>query len=295
VGTDGYSSIEIIRRQKNYTTAVDMFAVGCIVYYMVMGVPPFDTDISNSIEKVKELDDKVELGHFEFLPAVPFSQNGKDFITHLLAKHPKERMTASEALNHSWIRDKYKRRTVSPLRSPDHKRFSSNRDTYYPKSKHTPTNYKPSISPRTCSPYPKPCYEYNQPLSYDTHFIEEIPIDDYSSESSSRSYNHYPFHQIPISTLVDYNTHWDSLKPFHNPAPQNRYPHNRVKYSHNRYHHPYELPDYDKDFNPVEKYNRKTRNDWENKGNYLKRTYDELSESCRIDIRQRRKLENVVD
>uniref|UniRef100_A0A6B2LHK9 Protein kinase domain-containing protein n=1 Tax=Arcella intermedia TaxID=1963864 RepID=A0A6B2LHK9_9EUKA len=76
VGTDGYSSIEIIQRHKNYTTAVDMFAVGCIIYYLLMGVPAFDSSFTDSIEKVKDLDRKIESGYFDFVPGIPVSLHG---------------------------------------------------------------------------------------------------------------------------------------------------------------------------------------------------------------------------
>ena len=41
VGTPIYRAPDLIRRQKLYTETIDVYGVGCIMYYMLVGKAPF--------------------------------------------------------------------------------------------------------------------------------------------------------------------------------------------------------------------------------------------------------------
>ena len=60
----------------------------------------FESDLE-FVQKVTKMDWTFDLG--EENPFDEISQNGKNFISELLLKHPDQRMSASDALAHPWI------------------------------------------------------------------------------------------------------------------------------------------------------------------------------------------------
>lgn len=42
VGTPMYRAPELIARHKYFTTAIDVWGIGCTVYFLLVGKPPFD-------------------------------------------------------------------------------------------------------------------------------------------------------------------------------------------------------------------------------------------------------------
>ncbi|KAJ6111978.1 hypothetical protein N7523_008039 [Penicillium sp. IBT 18751x] len=98
-GTMGYAAPELCSEQK-YTTGVDMWALGCLLYTMLGGFPPFfDEDFQTMARKVLR-------GEYEFASPDwdPISEEAKDLITGLLAVRPEERLNIKEFLAHPWIR-----------------------------------------------------------------------------------------------------------------------------------------------------------------------------------------------
>lgn len=59
-GTVGYTAPEIVRDER-YSKSVDMWALGCVLYTLLCGFPPFYD------EKIDELTKKVAMGHYTFL------------------------------------------------------------------------------------------------------------------------------------------------------------------------------------------------------------------------------------
>lgn len=94
-GTVGYTAPEIVRDQK-YHKGVDMWALGCVLYTMLCGFPPFYD------ESIPALTRKVARGQYTFLSPWwdPVSDSAKELITHLLCVDPNERYTVDEFLNH---------------------------------------------------------------------------------------------------------------------------------------------------------------------------------------------------
>ncbi|KAI8137759.1 kinase-like domain-containing protein [Fennellomyces sp. T-0311] len=97
-GTVGYTAPEIVRDQK-YSKGVDMWALGCVLYTMLCGFPPFYD------ESIPALTQKVAKGQYTFLSPWwdPISDAAKDLITHLLCVDPDKRYTVEEFLRHPWI------------------------------------------------------------------------------------------------------------------------------------------------------------------------------------------------
>mmetsp|Transcript_19750 Transcript_19750/g.19862 ORF Transcript_19750/g.19862 Transcript_19750/m.19862 type:complete len:377 (+) Transcript_19750:111-1241(+) len=97
-GTPGYVAPEILKNDK-YGAAVDMWSIGVITYILLGGYPPFQDDNQRALFK------KIKKAQYEFHPEYwgAVSDEAKDLISKLLALKPEERLTAEEALKHSWV------------------------------------------------------------------------------------------------------------------------------------------------------------------------------------------------
>ncbi|KAI9289263.1 kinase-like domain-containing protein [Umbelopsis sp. AD052] len=99
-GTVGYTAPEIVRDER-YSKSVDMWALGCVLYTLLCGFPPFYD------ESIQVLTQKVARGEFEFLSPWwdDISSDAKDLISHLLTVDPEERYTIVQFLDHPWIKN----------------------------------------------------------------------------------------------------------------------------------------------------------------------------------------------
>ncbi|KAJ2769933.1 MAPK-activated protein kinase Srk1 [Coemansia nantahalensis] len=99
-GTTGYAAPEVVRDEL-YTKSVDMWGLGCMLYAMVCGFPPFYD------EDVKVLTRKVALGQYEFLSPWWDDVNPqiKHLISNLLELDPARRYTIQDFMRHPWIVD----------------------------------------------------------------------------------------------------------------------------------------------------------------------------------------------
>ncbi|CAO3638476.1 unnamed protein product [Cunninghamella echinulata] len=97
-GTIGYIAPEIASGEC-YTKSVDMWALGCVLYTMLCGFPPFYDD------DVDILTEKVTKGDYAFLsPWWDYvSEEAKDLVSHLLCVDPKQRYDIHQFLSHPWI------------------------------------------------------------------------------------------------------------------------------------------------------------------------------------------------
>ncbi|KAI0169379.1 CAMK/CAMK1 protein kinase [Hypoxylon sp. FL1284] len=97
-GTVGYTAPEIVKDER-YSKSVDMWALGCVLYTLLCGFPPFYD------ESIEVLTEKVAKGQFTFLSPWwdDISKSAQDLISHLLHVDPDERYTIKEFLAHPWI------------------------------------------------------------------------------------------------------------------------------------------------------------------------------------------------
>ncbi|KAJ2475712.1 MAPK-activated protein kinase Srk1, partial [Coemansia sp. RSA 2320] len=128
-GTAGYAAPEVVRDEL-YTKAVDMWGLGCMLYAMICGFPPFYD------EDVKVLTRKVALGQYEFLSPWWDDVNPqiKHLVSMLLELNPARRYTIQDFMRHPWIVDglneMYDSAAVAAAaRSSVHKRRNVNRMT----------------------------------------------------------------------------------------------------------------------------------------------------------------------
>ncbi|KAI9454611.1 Pkinase-domain-containing protein [Russula earlei] len=96
-GTVGYTAPEIVKDER-YSKSVDMWALGCVLYTLLCGFPPFYD------ESINVLTEKVARGYYTFLSPWwdDISSPAKDLITHLLCVDPAQRYTIDEFLTHPW-------------------------------------------------------------------------------------------------------------------------------------------------------------------------------------------------
>ncbi|KAI6130512.1 kinase-like domain-containing protein [Pisolithus croceorrhizus] len=96
-GTVGYTAPEIVKDER-YSKSVDMWALGCVLYTLLCGFPPFYD------ESINVLTEKVARGYYTFLSPWwdDISDSAKDLIQHLLCVDPAQRYTIDEFLAHPW-------------------------------------------------------------------------------------------------------------------------------------------------------------------------------------------------
>ncbi|RMZ78281.1 hypothetical protein DV737_g3957, partial [Chaetothyriales sp. CBS 132003] len=142
-GTVGYTAPEIVKDER-YSKSVDMWALGCVLYTLLCGFPPFYD------ESIQILTEKVARGQYTFLSPWwdDISKSAQDLVSHLLTVNPDKRYTIDEFLAHPWIRNTteptYAAADAPPLATPlavRQKDWSvSNKvaDQYTPDFPHTP-------------------------------------------------------------------------------------------------------------------------------------------------------------
>lgn len=93
-GTLDYLPPEMLQH-KVYDKSVDLWCLGVLTYEFLVGRPPF------AMESLEETCDKIVNVQYrkpDFISALAL-----EFIDKLLQKNPEDRMSLSEALQHSWI------------------------------------------------------------------------------------------------------------------------------------------------------------------------------------------------
>ncbi|KAE8450648.1 hypothetical protein EG329_005992 [Mollisiaceae sp. DMI_Dod_QoI] len=98
-GTVGYTAPEIVKDER-YSKSVDMWALGCVLYTLLCGFPPFYD------ESIQVLTEKVARGQYTFLSPWwdDISKPAQDLVSHLLTVDPAKRYTIRQFLDHPWIK-----------------------------------------------------------------------------------------------------------------------------------------------------------------------------------------------
>ncbi|CAF2065116.1 unnamed protein product [Brassica napus] len=99
VGSAYYVAPEVLYR--NYGKEIDVWSAGVMLYILLCGVPPFWGETEKTIFEAV-LEGNLDL---ESSPWPTISESAKDLIRKMLARDPKKRITAAEALAHTWLTD----------------------------------------------------------------------------------------------------------------------------------------------------------------------------------------------
>ena len=100
VGSSYYIAPEVLR--KHYNEKCDIWSCGVILYILLSGKPPFDGEDDN------EIMGNVTTGQYD-IHCAPFNRISKsaiDLIKKLLVMDTSRRISAQEALNHVWFKEK---------------------------------------------------------------------------------------------------------------------------------------------------------------------------------------------
>lgn len=96
-GTPNYISPEVATR-SSHGLETDLWGLGCLLYTLLVGHPPFDTDA------IKSTLTKVVMSDFS-LPNY-LSNKAKDLINCLLRKNPRDRIDLQDVLTHDFMQEK---------------------------------------------------------------------------------------------------------------------------------------------------------------------------------------------
>ena len=100
-GTPGYLSPEVIKREA-YGKPVDTWAIGVILYILLVGYPPFWDEVQERLYK------QIKEGRYDF-PKPEWdtvSKSAKDLIVRMLTVNSYDRISISDSLEHPWVRGK---------------------------------------------------------------------------------------------------------------------------------------------------------------------------------------------
>ena len=103
-GTPLYMAPELVKEQP-YTSSIDLWSLGVILYELFVGEPPFFTNnLMSLIEKI--MNDKIKYPD-------TMSPGFKDFLEGLLEKNPQKRLNWPELLHHPFIQEDEEEKAVS--------------------------------------------------------------------------------------------------------------------------------------------------------------------------------------
>ncbi|KAJ5648184.1 kinase-like domain-containing protein [Penicillium lividum] len=128
-GTMSYAAPELFRQHK-YTTSVDMWALGCLLFTMLAGFPPFyDEDLDIMRRKIMQ-------GEYTFSSPKwdDISDSAKDLVSRLLTVSAEERLSIKDCLAHPWMRGDLDEETAgdsdasTPI--PEHHSASQEKDSF---------------------------------------------------------------------------------------------------------------------------------------------------------------------
>jgi len=98
-GSPGYVAPELLN-EKGYDTQADVFSAGVIMYVMLTGRLLFR---GNDLDEILDKNRQCVLD-FPACVWESISESGRDLIKCMLKADPKERITAAEALEHTWFK-----------------------------------------------------------------------------------------------------------------------------------------------------------------------------------------------
>ena len=96
-GTPNYIAPEILEGKTGHSYEVDIWSLGVIMYTLIIGKPPFETN------NVKETYKRIKMGNYSFPENAVISEPAKDLIQSILVLDPQKRPKLDEILNHDFF------------------------------------------------------------------------------------------------------------------------------------------------------------------------------------------------
>ncbi|CAB1315042.1 unnamed protein product [Coregonus sp. 'balchen'] len=100
--TPYYVAPEVLGPEK-YDKSCDMWSLGVIMYILLCGFPPFNSNTGQAISP--GMKQRIRMGQYNFPNPewAEVSEEAKQLINQLLKTDPNERMTIGQFMNHPWI------------------------------------------------------------------------------------------------------------------------------------------------------------------------------------------------
>eukprot|EP01119_Soliformovum_irregulare_P000762 TRINITY_DN1055_c0_g1_i1.p1 TRINITY_DN1055_c0_g1~~TRINITY_DN1055_c0_g1_i1.p1 ORF type:complete len:334 (-),score=61.82 TRINITY_DN1055_c0_g1_i1:39-1040(-) len=102
-GTTAYCAPERLALEHE-SKAVDIWSTGCILYFMLFGVPPFYSSKVDEDENNDEIFESVLEANIVFPENRSVSDLAKDLILRMLDTDPLRRISADDILTHPWMK-----------------------------------------------------------------------------------------------------------------------------------------------------------------------------------------------
>lgn len=96
-GTPNYIAPEVLEGKQGHSYEVDVWSLGVIIYTLIIGKPPFETN------DVKTTYKRIRMNNYTFPENVQITDSARDLITRILNNDPSRRPTVDEILCHPWI------------------------------------------------------------------------------------------------------------------------------------------------------------------------------------------------
>ena len=96
-GTPNYIAPEILEGKTGHSYEVDIWSLGVIIYTLIIGKPPFETN------NVKETYKRIKMGNYSFPENAIISEPAKDLIQSILVLDPHKRPKLDEILGHDFF------------------------------------------------------------------------------------------------------------------------------------------------------------------------------------------------
>ncbi len=96
-GTPNYIAPEILEGKTGHSYEVDVWSLGVIMYTLIIGKPPFETN------NVKETYKRIKMGNYSFPENAVISEPAKDLIQSILVLDPQKRPKLDEILKHDFF------------------------------------------------------------------------------------------------------------------------------------------------------------------------------------------------
>ena len=101
-GTPNYIAPEVLDGEHSYE--VDVWAIGIIIYTLLIGKPPFEArDLNSTYKNIREI-------NFKWPEHCKVSYCAMKLVKKILVKDPDKRPSASDIMDHPWIKKHYKKR-----------------------------------------------------------------------------------------------------------------------------------------------------------------------------------------
>ena len=129
IGSKYYIAPEVIK--KNYDEKCDLWSCGVILYILICGYAPFLGKTES------EIFNKILIGKFDLTLHIwrKTSDEVKELITELLNLDTKSRLSASQALKHSWFKEKQFRENIYSISKEEILDYIQNLIAYNPDNK----------------------------------------------------------------------------------------------------------------------------------------------------------------